>query len=119
MSAKVLVLGGGGREHALVWKLSQSQHVGKIFVSPGNAGTTEEAKTENIALNISDHSIVEAWCRGNGIDLVVIGPEAPLADGITFISDFVLFWFDLFMIVFGPGLRIESFYQFPGGEGGT
>eukprot|EP00794_Sanderia_malayensis_P000453 gene453-1095_t len=87
MSANVLVVGGGGRENAIAWKLSQSKHVQKIFVSPGNAGTAEEMKTENVStLNINDYNEVVVWCKERRIDLVVVGPEAPLANGI---SDFL------------------------------
>ena len=83
MSDKVLILGGGGREHCLVWKVAQSEHVGKVFVSPGNAGTLLENKTENITLDTSNHQEVMQFCEENNIDMVIIGPEAPLADGLS------------------------------------
>ena len=82
MNANVLLIGNGGREHALTWKLSDSDKVGKIFVSRGNAGTGQESKAENIDLNLNDHDEIVEWCLENRIDLVVIGPEAPLAQGM-------------------------------------
>lgn len=81
MDAKILVIGGGGREAAISWKLAQSEKVGTIFVSPGNAGTEEASKTENVELDIKDHCKVAEWCLERNIDLVVVGPEAPLAEG--------------------------------------
>jgi phosphoribosylamine---glycine ligase len=79
---KVLVLGSGGREHALAWKLSRSRRVEKVFVGPGNAGTS--AVGVNIAsVNPMDPESVLAGCRANGIDCVLVGPEAPLAAGIV------------------------------------
>ncbi len=86
MSAKVLIIGGGGRENALAWKLSDSAHVREIFVCPGNAGTAQENKTKNVAFDCNDHQEVERWCKENEIDLVVVGPEAPLADGMYLIN---------------------------------
>ena len=82
MDAKVLVIGNGGREHALTWKLGSCDKVGEIFVARGNAGTHRESKTENIDLNVNDHDEVVKWCLKNQISLVVIGPEAPLAEGL-------------------------------------
>lgn len=81
MEAKVLVIGNGGRENAIVWKLANSKNVGKIFVAPGNAGTEQENKAENIDLNISDQDKIVKWCLENQMNLVVIGPEVPLAEG--------------------------------------
>ena len=81
MAAKILVIGSGGREAAISWKLAQSEKVGKIFVTPGNAGTEQASKTENVELDIKDHSKVVDWCLEKKIDLVVVGPEAPLAEG--------------------------------------
>ena len=83
MDAKVLAIGNGGRENAISWKLAQSPNVARIFVSPGNAGTEQEEKTENVNLNIKDHEEVTSWCIRNDIRLVVVGPEAPLAEGIV------------------------------------
>ena len=81
MSARVLIIGGGGREDALAWKISDSKNVGSIFVTPGNAGTSSEKKTQNVCLDFNNHHEVADWCRKNGIDLVVVGPEVPLANG--------------------------------------
>ncbi len=79
----VLVIGGGGREHALAWKLSQSPKISKIFVAPGNAGTTAEPKTENIAINAEDIAALKIFAKQQDIDLTIVGPEAPLVAGIV------------------------------------
>lgn len=76
----VLVLGSGGREHALSHKISQSPKLGKLFVAPGNAGTHQLG--ENVAMNIEDAAEVGAFVKANAIDIVVIGPEAPLVAGV-------------------------------------
>jgi len=78
---KVLVIGSGGREHALCWKLSRSGRVSEIFCAPGNGGTSAIAR--NIALAVEDHNAVKDFCKDHGIGLVVVGPEAPLASGIS------------------------------------
>lgn len=78
---KLLVIGGGGREHALAWKLAQSPKVSAVFVAPGNAGTAAEEKVQNIAL--SAHEDLIAFCRDQGVAFTVVGPEAPLAAGIV------------------------------------
>ena len=78
---KLLVIGSGGREHALAWKLAQSPLVKKIFVAPGNAGTALEAKLENIPVTSIPDLLV--FARQEKIDLTVVGPEAPLTDGIV------------------------------------
>ncbi|GFS22825.1 trifunctional purine biosynthetic protein adenosine-3 [Elysia marginata] len=84
MSEQVLLIGSGGREHALAWKLSQSALVSKIFVAPGNAGTgTGDSKVSNVALNVKDFESVAKWCTDNSITFVVVGPEDPLAEGIA------------------------------------
>ncbi|EAQ28580.1 phosphoribosylamine-glycine ligase [Erythrobacter sp. NAP1] len=77
----VLLLGSGGREHALAWKLAQSPSLGKLFAAPGNPGIAEEA--ECVSLDASDHGAVVSFCRSHEIALVVIGPEAPLVDGLA------------------------------------
>jgi phosphoribosylamine--glycine ligase len=79
----ILVLGGGGREHALSWKLAQDPQVQKIFVAPGNAGTALEAKCQNLALDILDNQAVIAFAQQQLIDLIVVGPEAPLVNGVV------------------------------------
>ncbi len=78
---KVLVVGGGGREHALAWKLKQSPSVAQVFVAPGNGGTARDADLTNIA--ITDVVALREWAQANGIDLTVVGPEAPLAGGLV------------------------------------
>src|SRR5271156_3309438 len=72
----ILLLGSGGREHALAWKMAASPLTDKLFCAPGNAGIAREA--ECVALDLADHAAVIAFCRTRGIDLVVVGPEAPL-----------------------------------------
>lgn len=77
----VLVIGSGGREHALVWKLAQSPQVGRVYAAPGNAGTALLAANRPIASN--DIAALLAFARENGVDLTVVGPEEPLAAGIV------------------------------------
>lgn len=78
---KVLVVGGGGREHALVWKISQSPRVEKVFCAPGNAGIAQHAVCINV--KAEDIAGLLSFARSEGIDLTVVGPEAPLAAGIV------------------------------------
>jgi phosphoribosylamine--glycine ligase len=78
---KVLVIGGGGREHALAWKIGQSDRVTKVYVAPGNAGTSAESRIENIVLTGRDQLI--EFAKRESIALTVVGPEAPLAAGIV------------------------------------
>jgi phosphoribosylamine--glycine ligase len=77
----VLLIGSGGREHALAWKLAQSPALGKLYAAPGNPGIARHA--ELVALNIGDHAAVVEFCRSRAIGLVVVGPEAPLVAGIA------------------------------------
>ncbi len=77
----VLVIGGGGREHALAWKLKQSPRVAQVFVAPGNGGTARDADLINLA--ITDVKALRAWAQANAIALTVVGPEAPLAAGVV------------------------------------
>jgi phosphoribosylamine--glycine ligase len=100
---KILVVGSGGREHTLVWKLSQSPRADRIFCAPGNAGTAERA--ENVAIPATDLAALVHFAKQNNVDLTVIGPDDPLALGVV----------DLFesegLRVFGPNksaARIES-----------
>lgn len=100
---KVLVVGGGGREHALVWKLKQSPLRPEIFCAPGNAGT--RAIATNVDISTTNVGALAVWAVENGIDFTVVGPEAPLADGIV----------DIFtehgLRIFGPtkaAARLES-----------
>ncbi len=78
---KVLVIGGGGREHAMAWKLAQSPKVTKVYVAPGNAGTARDKYLEN--LDITDVKALREWAHTNGVQLTVVGPEAPLAAGVV------------------------------------
>jgi phosphoribosylamine--glycine ligase len=80
---KVLIVGGGGREHALAWKVAQSEDVEKVFVAPGNAGTAMESGVENVAIGADDIPALVAFARDTGIGLTIIGPEAPLVHGIV------------------------------------
>ncbi|MEL0251030.1 MAG: phosphoribosylamine--glycine ligase, partial [Novosphingobium sp.] len=77
----ILLLGSGGREHALSWKLAQSPLTGKLYAAPGNPGIAEHAKL--VALDLTDHAAVVTFCESNRIGLVVVGPEAPLVDGLA------------------------------------
>lgn len=80
---KVLVIGGGGREHALAWKAAQSAHVTQVFVAPGNAGTALEANLTNVAIAADDVPALTAFAKSEGIALTIVGPEAPLAKGVV------------------------------------
>jgi phosphoribosylamine--glycine ligase len=77
----ILLLGSGGREHALAWKIAASPLVDRLYCAPGNAGIANEA--ECVALDLADHGAVIAFCRDKAIDFVVVGPEAPLVAGIV------------------------------------
>jgi phosphoribosylamine--glycine ligase len=77
----LLLIGSGGREHALAWRLSRSPLLDRLFIAPGNPGTAECG--ENVALDIADHAAVAAFCRANAVALVVVGPEAPLVAGLA------------------------------------
>jgi phosphoribosylamine--glycine ligase len=80
-SVNVLLIGAGGREHALAWKLAASPLLGKLYCAPGNPGIAQEA--ELVALDVANHAAVVEFCRENAIGLVVVGPEAPLVAGIA------------------------------------
>ncbi|MBI3571661.1 MAG: phosphoribosylamine--glycine ligase [Gammaproteobacteria bacterium] len=80
---KVLVIGGGGREHALAWKIAQSPKVGKIFVAPGNAGSAREPKCENAAVQAEDVDGLLKFAQANKIELTLVGPEIPLVLGVV------------------------------------
>jgi phosphoribosylamine--glycine ligase len=104
---KILVVGGGGREHALVWKIAQSPKVKKIFCAPGNAGIEDLATC--VSISADDNDALLAFARENSVDLTVVGPEAPLSTGIV----------DLFeaegLRIFGAGkdaARIEASKSF-------
>ena len=80
---KVLVIGGGGREHALAWKLAQSPQVEKVYVAPGNAGTAHEKKCENVRIKADDVRGLLDFALGQGVGLTVVGPEQPLVLGVV------------------------------------
>lgn len=80
---KILVLGNGGREHALAWKLAQSPKVDKVFVAPGNAGTATEPGVENVALDPLNFPELVEFARREQVDLTLVGPEAPLVAGVV------------------------------------
>jgi phosphoribosylamine--glycine ligase len=77
----VLVIGGGGREHALAWKIAQSKKVQKVFVAPGNGGTARDKRLDNI--DITDVKALREFAQSNGVELTVVGPETPLAAGVV------------------------------------
>lgn len=77
---RILVIGSGGREHALAWTISRSPRTSKLFVAPGNGGTSKVA--ENVALDIADHAAVISFCREESVDFVIIGPDAPAVAGL-------------------------------------
>lgn len=80
---KVLIIGGGGREHALAWKIARSPRVDRVFVAPGNAGTAQEAGVENVAIDVADLDGLVAFARERDVALTVVGPEAPLVAGVA------------------------------------
>ena len=80
---KVLVVGGGGREHALAWKIAQSGRVSEVLVAPGNAGTALEPKMRNLPIAAEEVDALAAYAQEQGIELTVVGPEAPLSRGIV------------------------------------
>ena len=77
----ILILGSGGREHALAWKIAQSSRVDRVFVAPGNGGTAQDA--ENVDLPANDFSRITKFALENRVGLTVVGPEQPLVDGIV------------------------------------
>lgn len=102
---KVLVVGNGGREHALAWKLLQSQQVERVFCAPGNGGTASIKRCQNLPLSVDDFEGIAQFARSHDISLVVVGPELPLSLGIT---DYLQ---QQGVVVFGPtkaGAAIEA-----------
>lgn len=75
----ILLLGSGGREHALAWKIAQSEKVNKLYIAPGNAGTDQCG--ENVNIKATDFDAIKAFCIDNGVNMVVVGPEDPLVKG--------------------------------------
>ncbi|MGB5995998.1 MAG: phosphoribosylamine--glycine ligase [Marinomonas sp.] len=80
---KVLIIGNGGREHALAWKTAESNDVEKVFVAPGNAGSATENKVENVNIGVTDIADLVAFAKKENIDLTIVGPEAPLVIGVV------------------------------------
>jgi phosphoribosylamine--glycine ligase len=80
---KILIVGGGGREHALAWKAAQSEKVDTVFVAPGNPGTANEDKVSNVDIGAEDIAALKTFAKNEEIDLTLIGPENPLVDGIV------------------------------------
>jgi len=80
---KVLIIGSGGREHALAWKVAQSDDVSEVFVAPGNAGSEREAKVSNVSIGGEDLPALVEFAQSNDIELTIVGPEAPLVIGVV------------------------------------
>ena len=80
---KILIIGGGGREHALAWKIAQSPKVARVFIAPGNAGTAHESKCENVMLEATDIAGLLQFAQREHIALTIVGPEAPLVLGVV------------------------------------
>ena len=80
---KILVIGSGGREHALAWAAARDENVTDVFVAPGNAATAQEAKMANVAIDVMDQDGLVAFAKENAIALTIVGPEAPLVEGIV------------------------------------
>ncbi|MBO9480144.1 MULTISPECIES: phosphoribosylamine--glycine ligase [Gammaproteobacteria] len=80
---KVLIIGNGGREHALAWKAAQDDDVTQVFVAPGNAGTASENKVSNVAIDVLDITRMVEFAQSESIDLTIVGPEAPLVAGVV------------------------------------
>jgi len=79
----ILIMGGGGREHALAWKAAQSPQVDTVFVAPGNAGTAHESGVRNVAIDVGDIDALMTFARENSIGLTIVGPEVPLVAGVV------------------------------------
>lgn len=92
----ILVIGSGGREHALAWKAAQGQGVERVFVAPGNAGTALEPGVRNVAIDVNDFAALADFAQQNNVTLTIVGPEQPLVDGI------VDFFASLGLRAFGP-----------------
>lgn len=95
--SNVLIVGGGGREHALAWKAAQSPNVKTVFVAPGNAGTAGEWDVQNVAIDVMDFAALADFAAANNVSLTIIGPEAPLVEGV------VDYFTERELRCFGPG----------------
>ena len=80
---KVLIIGSGGREHALAWKVAQAETTSQVFVAPGNAGTLTENKVSNVDIGVEDIAALVEFAKKESISLTIVGPEAPLVIGIV------------------------------------
>src|ERR1043165_6279028 len=80
---KILVIGSGGREHALAWKLAQSKRVSEVLVAPGNAGTATEARCRNVSVAAEDIPALLKLVKDEGVGFTVVGPVGPLAQGLV------------------------------------
>ena len=78
--SNILIIGSGGREHAIAWKLSQSENIGQLFIAPGNSGTAEVGT--NLNIGVSDFDGIKKAVLENKVDIVIVGPEVPLVEGI-------------------------------------
>jgi len=78
----ILLIGSGGREHALSWKLSQSRLCDHLYVAPGSDAIAQESKTSSVVLDVTDHRAVIDFCTNNNVELVIVGPEIPLVVGL-------------------------------------
>ena len=85
----ILIIGNGGREHALAWKAAQSPLADKVFVAPGNAGTALEYKVENVNIAATDIPALVKFAQDKQIGLTIVGPEAPLVIGVVWLMHFV------------------------------
>src|SRR5688572_23991792 len=80
---RVLIIGSGGREHALAWKVAQSARIDQVFVAPGNAGTALEARVQNVDIAVEDIAGLVAFAKQHQIALTIVGPEVPLVMGVV------------------------------------
>ncbi|HSR63639.1 MAG TPA: phosphoribosylamine--glycine ligase N-terminal domain-containing protein, partial [Gammaproteobacteria bacterium] len=96
---KILIVGEGGREHALAWKAAQSAGVDRVYVAPGNAGTAKEPNMENVMVSAESIKELIAFAKNKSIDLTLVGPENPLVAGI--VDDFTAAGLQCF----GPSAR--------------
>jgi len=101
---KILIIGNGGREHALAWKCAQSPQVTEVLVAPGNAGTSREKSVRNVAVSSDDIEALAALAKSEDIGLTIVGPEAPLVAGIVD-------RFTELKLAGGSTRRVESIYE--------
>ncbi len=101
----LLIIGGGGREHALAWKAAQSTSVETVYVAPGNAGTALEKGVENVAIDPMDFANLADFASDNGVKLSIVGPEAPLVGGV------VDYFNDRGLACFGPSPPREKEFR--------